>query len=157
MRSIKGVLIQLCLIIFFAQAVYTLLLEGSENYHLFKKYRALSDDQKRSHLIGERFRVALKCGNIIPLNANILYLSNFTNNHDSFDLFLNYYLYPRKLYLLNSVEPYPESPPAIKDIDRIFLSRRNINWIIFNYPREYGVRKLLKLNNDSSINYFELD
>lgn len=157
MQRIKDIFLQFCLIIIFAQAVYSLVLGSGASYLLFEKYTALSDDQKRYDLIGEQYRVALMCQNIIPLNTRILYLSNLTNNQNSFDLLLNYYLYPRKLYLLNNVAPYPESPPALKDLDQTFLSERGIEWIIFNYPEGYGVRKVLNLSNGSVVKSFPLD
>lgn len=157
MRWIKSILLNLCLFVFFAQAVYSLLLEGKENYLLFKQYSTLSDDHKRYNLIGERYSFALKCGSIIPMNACILYLSNLSNNQESFDLFLNYLLYPRRLYWLNNVDPYPESPPDLKDLDLTFLSERNIKWILFNYPKGYGVRKAVYLDNCSVVKSFHLD
>jgi hypothetical protein len=157
MQRIKVILLNLCLIIFFAQAAYSLLLESKESYLLFKKYSALNDDHKRYDLIGERYRFALKCGNIIPINASILYLSNPSNNQESFDLFLNYHLYPRKLYWLDTVAPYSESPPALEDLNQIFLSERNITWIIFNYPKEYGGMKAVNMGNGRVVKLFNLD
>jgi len=157
MKVIKYILMIMCLVIFFILAVYSILLEAKISYKIFRKYYGLSNNQKTGCIVGELYRYAIKCNNIIPEDSSILFLSNFSSNQYSFDLFLNYYLYPRKLFWLNNIDPYPEVPPKIEDLDHTFLSKRNIDWVILRYPREYGVNKVVKLSNGKPIQSFRLD
>ncbi|MCK5187497.1 MAG: hypothetical protein KAR43_10245 [Deltaproteobacteria bacterium] len=157
MKKFTHISIALCLVIFFSYAIYSLTLEGMECYSIFKRFNGLSDNQKRHRLIGELYEFATKCSNIIPENSSILYLSNFSINQPISDLLLNYYLYPRKLYWINNVIPYLEPPPEIKDLDQVFLCKRNIEWIIFRYPKEYELNKVVQLKNGKAIKSFILD
>jgi len=157
MKRVKHGIIVMCLIIFFSQALYSLLSEGRKSYRTLKKFYGLSDDKKRYNLIGEIYRCATKCNQIIPEKAHILFLSNTTNNQLNYDLFLNYYLYPRKLFWLNNLDPYPEVPPKIEDLDHKFLSTRNIEWVILRYPKEYGVNKVVQLESGKPIQSFNVD
>ena len=113
----------------------------------------MSDDQKRNDLIGDVYTFASQCKNIIPEDANILFLSN----QPGFDLLLNYYVYPRKLYWLNNINPYPAYPPDLTDVDPLFLSERNIEWVIFRYPEKYGVNKVVELESGKPLQPFTID
>jgi hypothetical protein len=157
MNKFKHILVVSCLCIFFCYAIYSLTLEGFECYGIFKRLNGLSDDQKRHFLIGEPYAFAVTCGKIIPESSSILYLGTFTINQIKPDLLLNYYLYPRRLYWLNHVNPYPEPPPEINDLDHSLLSERNIEWIIFRYPPQYGSNRIVKISNGKPIASFGLD
>ena len=98
-----------------------------------------------------------KCNTIIPEDSNILFLSNLPNNRPGFDLLLNYYVYPRKLYWLNNTNPYPEYPPDLKELDPVFLGKKNIEWVILRYPEEYGVNRVVKLESGKPVQSFSMD
>jgi hypothetical protein len=157
MERVKHIFIVTCLVIFFLQAVYSTMSEGRKCYSTFKKLNGLSNHQKRSRLIGDPYQFAAKCNNIIPENSNILFLSNPSNNKPSYDLYLNYYLYPRKLFWLNDVAPYLEPPPKIEALDHTFLRGKNIDCIIFRYPKEYGLNQVIKLENGRAVKSFNLN
>jgi len=151
------ILIVFSLFIFFAYAVYVLIGEGSASYKTFTKLYGLSDDQKKNYVIGDLHTFATQCNTIIPENANILFLSNLFNNKLSFDLLLNYYLYPRKLYWLNNTDPYPAIPPELGELDPEWLCQRNIEWVIVRYPEEYGVNEVVKLESGNPVQSFNMD
>jgi hypothetical protein len=157
MQRVMHILIVFSLFIFFAYAVYALIVEVSTSYKTFKKLNGLSDTEKKNYFIGDLYTFATKCNTIIPENSNILFLGNVSNNQLSFDLLLNYYLYPRKLYWLNNVAPYPESPPELKELDQTFLNKTNIEWVIFRYPEEYGVNEVVKLESGNPVQSFNMD
>jgi len=155
--KVKHTIIVMCLVIFFFLGVSSVLIQGRKCYRTLKQLKGLSKDQKRFCLIGDVPRFAAKCNKIIPENSNILYLSNVSNNRSSFDLYLNYHIYPRKLYWLNNVAPYPESPLKLKDLDYAFLSKKKIDWLILRYPKEYGINKVIKLNREKAVTSFHLN
>lgn len=157
MRRVLQTLIVLALFIFFAHAVYVLIGEGSGSYKTFKKLYGLSDSQKKSYLIGDLYTFADSCNRIIPENSRILFLSNLFNNKSSFDLLLNYYLYPRKVYWPNDTDPYPAAPPEAGDLDPVWLRQRNIEWIIIRYPDDYGVNTVVKLERGATVQSFTMD
>ena len=157
MKRAKHIFIVICLVIFFLQALYAIVSEGRKCYRTFKRLNGLSNHQKKSRLIGGPYRFAAQCNNIIPENSNILFLSNASNNRPNYDLYLNYYLYPRKLFWLNNVSPYPESPPKLEDLDHTFLNGKNIDWVIFRYPKGYGLKQVIKLENGRAVKSFNLN
>lgn len=151
------ILTVLSLVIFFAYAVYALTGEGITCYKTFKKLNSLSDTQKKNYVIGDLHAFAAYCNRIIPEDAHILFLSNLFNNKKSYDLLLSYYLYPRKLYWLNNINPYPESPPELNDLDHGFLSRNNIEWVIVRYPEDHGINTLVKLEQGTPVQSFSMN
>jgi hypothetical protein len=157
MKRVKHIFIVTCLVIFFLQAVYAIVSEGRKCYSPLKILNGLNNHQKRSRLIGDLYQFAAKCNNIIPENSHTLFLSNASNNRPNYDLYLNYYLYPRKLFWLNNVSPYPESPPKLEDLDHTFLNGKNIDWIIFRYPKGYGLKQVIKLENGRAVKSFNLN
>ena len=157
MQKVKYLLTVLCLVIFFTHAIFSLGSEGKKSYNTLKRFYGVSDDQKGAYLIGDLYRFAVKCNTIIPEDSNILFLSNLSNNRPSFDLLLNYYVYPRKLYWLNNINPYPDSPPDLNDLDRAFLSKKKIEWVICRYPEEYGVNKVVQLEGGKPLQSFTMD
>ena len=92
MKRVQHLLLVTCLVIFFFHAGYSIVSEGKKCYSSFRELHGLSNHQKRSRLIGDLYRFAAKCNSIIPENANILFLSNASNNQSSFDLYLNYHI-----------------------------------------------------------------
>ena len=157
MKTVKHMVIVTCLVIFFLYALYSIMSEGRKCYCTFKRLNSLSNHQKRSRLIGDLYRFAAQCNNIIPENSNILCLSNTSNNQSNYDLYLSYHLYPRKLFWLNNVTPYPESPPKLDALDHTFLSKKNINWIILRYPKGYGLNQVVKLSSGKVVKSFDLN
>jgi hypothetical protein len=157
MQKLMHTLIVLSLLIFFAHAVYVLIGEASAGYKTLKTLYGLSDTQKQHYLIGDLYTFADSCNRIIPENSSILFLSNVFNNKSSFDLLLNYYLYPRKLYWLNNTDPYPAAPPEPGGLDPAWLRGRNIEWIILRYPDDYGVNTVVQLERGIAVQSFTLD
>jgi len=157
MKRVTPPLIITCLVIFFLYAVYTIVSEGRKCYSTFTQLTGLSHHQKKSLVVGDHYRFAAQCNHLIPENAHILFLSNASNNHSNYDLYLNYYVYPRKLFWLNNTAPYPESPPKLEDLDHRFLRERNITWVIFRYPKGYGVNQVVKLENGRAVKSFNVN
>ena len=157
MKRVQHLFFVTCLVVFFFHAVSVIVSEGKKCYSTLRTLHGVSNHQKKSCVIGGLYRFATRCNTIIPENSNILFLSNSSNNRHSYDLYLNYYLYPRKLFWLNNVSPYPESPPKIEDLDHTFLSGRNIKWVILRYPKGYGVNQVIQIENGGALQSFNLN
>ncbi len=145
------------IILFFCFGLWGL---ARELYHTYAQTLQLQDasvHEKRGHLLGEPYAFAALCNQIIPEGAGVLFLTNAASNINSADLHINYDIYPRKLYLLNTEAPYPESLPAISSIDTQALLKQNISWIVMRYPVPYGINRVVALKNGEVAEMYNLD
>jgi hypothetical protein len=111
----------------------------------YKELRNFSPDQKRRALLGDIVEFADICKKIIPENAHVLLLTNLQSNPNNDEFQLNYYIYPRQLYLQNFIDPYPENIPIFEQKSYCALQKRDINWIVYMYSAPFTVYKIVQL------------
>jgi len=145
-----------CFIIFFLLGTVTALSEIKKSFALLKKMTGLSVQQKRTLLTGDVSTFAHLCNKIIPHDARVIFITNSPSNTVSSDLYINYFMFPRKLFLLNSRAPYPETMPRLQDLSAEQLRQRNISWIIYRYPEPDGINRIIKLDNGTAVACYDL-
>lgn len=105
----------------FLQTVYV------ENLHHILD--SLSEDKKREILFGDFYKYIENATLQIPEKDNIIIL-----NHD---LFVGYYLYPRKIYYSNSLE----------NISEEWVDKKGIKWVLLYNPEKFNLSdaKIIKI------------
>lgn len=73
----------------------------------------------------------------LPEDANILWIPQVSH-------FVNYYIYPRKIYQIRQF-----LPDETIEIDRDFLTSRNIQYIFFDYDKLYPIKDVEILYSNS--------
>jgi len=140
-QKIKKALILICLVVFFLQALITIVSEVKHDYSVFQKFSGLSDDGKRASLFGNLYEFIRWCGRTIPEQANILLLTDDTGSDA---LYLSYHLYPRKLFF-DSFDPIRQTPPDLNQLDGEWLTLKSIGWIIFRFAKEVDYNKIVQI------------
>jgi hypothetical protein len=156
-QRLKQRIIVFCMVLFFGYGLFTLGAELQTTFHTFQTFSDLNEHETRTLLLGDVYQFAARCNQIIPGGANVLFLTSSKSNKQSADLFINYFMYPRKLFLLNNISPYPEVPPTLKELHLRELSQKGIEWIAFRYPEYNGLNRVLQVNNGRAVATYELD
>jgi hypothetical protein len=146
-QKIKEVLIQSCLVVFFLTALITMVRAAKHDYDTFQKFTGLNDEQKRELLIGDFYGFIRACSRTIPEEANILLL---TDDGGSDGLYLSYHLYPRKLFF-DGFDPIRKTPTGIDQLDKDWLNRKKIEWIIYRFTREVNYSKIVQIDDGEII------
>ena len=140
-QKIKKALILVCLVVFFLQALITILSEAKHDYGIVLKFSGLSDDGKRALLLGDLYEFIRWCGRTIPEEANILLLTDDTGSDG---LYLSYHLFPRKLFF-DSFDPIRQTPPDMHQLDSEWLTLKKIQWIIYRFTKQGDCNKIVQI------------
>jgi len=152
------------MIIFFGYGLFSLGAELKRTFHTFHTLYGLQENETRALLLGDVYLFAAQCNSIIPEGSTVLFFTNEQSNKlsaDLFimsaDLFINYFMYPRRLFILNNHSPYPEVPPTLKELDLKEISQKGIEWIVLRYPANYGLNRVVKVKNGKAAATYDLD
>ena len=157
MKKVKHFIVLVCLGVFFFFAGKVLVNESRTSFEILRNLYGLSDDEKREAVIGDVFTFADLCNQIVPQDANVLYLTNLASNGLSEDLFTSYYMYPRKLFWLNNSEPYPDSPPRLSDINYAELNEKGIQWVVLRFSEPSSFYRLVRVGSGNALETYTLD
>ncbi len=147
----------ICLVVFFFATVVGFFREIKNLYIAGMEFKNVSEHEKKVYLLGDEYIFAWLCKQIIPEKANALFITNSSSNHGSANLMINYELYPRRLYLLNPDNPFMDTPPSVREIDREFLKNYNIVWIIFRYTDPFDRKLVVNLKNGQEVKRYSLN
>lgn len=143
--------------VFFLAGVIDLFREAKDLYKTGRLISGVSEHEKKLYLLGDEYIFAWLCKQIIPEKANALFITNTSSSHGSIPVFISYELYPVKLYFLNKPNPYPDIPPSIKEIDKTFLERYGINWLIFRYTDPLDKNLVVRLKKGQEVKRYLLN
>ena len=156
METVKKITVAACIAAFVCIGTARLASEISACYRTFRRMDGLGNDTKREMLIGDAFVFASRCNDIIPRDARVLFLTNAGSNTSGADLQINYFMYPRRLLLLDGRDPYPRYPPSPGELDAARLHRRGITWILFRYLVPVSKNMIVRLENGREVQTYNL-
>ena len=157
MEKVKHFIVLVCLGVFFFYASAGLVNELRTSSEILQNLYGLSDDEKRAAVIGDVFTFADLCNQIVPQDANVVYLTNLSSNGLSEDLFASYYMYPRKLFWLNNSAPYPDTPPRLSDINYEELTEKGIQWVVLRFSEPSSCYRLVRVGRGNAVDTYTMD
>jgi hypothetical protein len=142
MNKIKRIVIFIFLVSFFLTAFFSVAFEIKKDFDIFQRFHGLKDEEKREILVGELYGLIKDCRMQIPEKSNVLLLTDNANE----GLNMSYHLYPRKLFF-NNVAPIRKLPGDFAGLDKDWLYRKKISWIILRFSNEIKLNKIVDMDN----------
>ena len=92
---------------------------------IYKKYKNLNTEEIHRAFNHTEFSERLK--ERIGINENVLVVK-----HDPANLFLSYYLYPRKVFKYKNAY-FRKSTDTFEEVPKEWILKHNIQWVVFEY------------------------
>jgi len=129
---------------FWCQGLIDVTAEVKNDIGTFQKYYGLNSEQKKEVLIGDLYRLAQQCQEVIPEKDNIIVVTDHANT----SLYLSYYLTPRKIYLPDLPDDKRQQQlPDIDAFDSAWLKKKNIKWVVCCFTQKSKQNKIVRIRN----------
>ena len=106
-------------------------------FHSYCAYYNMPKEDRIFVTARSEYLCSLSIRNSLPEDANILWIPAVSH-------FVNYYIYPRKIYQARAF-----LPDETIEIDKDFLTSKNIQYVFFDYDKLYPIKDIEILYSDA--------